>query len=305
MRRAILVGLGLFALVDAVIVLAIGVPSDGPVGAIAEALLWLVLLAALVLAVWRLARGAPGVDYAHPGSDPLVERDPEVSQAAVVLSGTAFADTLAEAVTVARKGGDVDEAVAVVRDPLRTVLVDAMVAGGADRERARRRVDAGEWTDDPVAAAVLSPDVTGPNRPLRDRLAAWLFTDRAVRHRTRRAVSEVAQVAGRELPAIPGQTATRNVPVPRPSTDRLQARSASALTLEPAPDPDALEPMAVNPGGIAGLEHDEADGGAAADDDAAGRDDTTETPEEQGPDAGVDPVWDGNAERGSDGGAER
>jgi hypothetical protein len=247
MRRTLFVAGGLLSLAGAVVVFAIGAPTSGTVGGLPDALVGLALLAAGLLALWRLAKGLSVEGYATPGAAPLVERDPERSQAEVVLSGTDFAETMAEASEVARDTGDVEAALAVVREPLQTVLVEACRADGVARDRAVAVIEDGAWTDDPVAASVLATDVAGPNRAFRDRLFAWLFTERALRTRVRRAVDEVARAGGRRLPTIPGQMASRNVPVARTPPARLQAGSASALTLEPAPDPDVLEPFAVNP----------------------------------------------------------
>jgi hypothetical protein len=304
-RRALFVGAGLLSLAGAVIVLAIGAPTSGTVGGLTDALVWLALLAAGLLAVWRLAKGLSVEGYAAPGAAPLVERDPERSQAEVLLSGTDFAETMAEASEVARNTGDVEAALEVVREPLQAVLVEAYRADGVARDRTVAVIEEGSWTDDPVAASVLADDVSGPNRAFRDRLFAWLFTERALRSRVRRAVDEVARVGGRRLPTIPGQTASRNVPVARTPPARLQAGSASALTLEPAPDPDVLEPFAVNPTAEGDDASDARDADGAAEPNGTNgtneTDETDETDEMDGPTAeSVLGETDGNPSGGSD-----
>ena len=96
-------------------------------------------------------------------------------------------------VEAAAAGADRDEA----RPELRSLAVDALVhVDGCDRTTARRRVEAGEWTDDPVAAAYLAD---GSTESLRRRLAARLRPRRTIRRRVDRTVAAVeALLDGRE-----------------------------------------------------------------------------------------------------------
>ena len=69
------------------------------------------------------------------------------------------------------------------------LTVDALVhVDDCDRTTARLRVEAGEWTDDPVAAAYLAD---GSPRSLRRRLAARLRPRRTVRRRVDRTVAAI------------------------------------------------------------------------------------------------------------------
>ena len=88
-------------------------------------------------------------------------------------------------VEAAAAGTDRDEA----RPELRSLAVDALVhVDDCDRTTAKRRVEAGEWTDDPVAAAYLADGSTGS---LRRRLAAQLRSRTTARRRVDRTVAAV------------------------------------------------------------------------------------------------------------------
>jgi hypothetical protein len=65
-------------------------------------------------------------------------------------------------------------------------------AESADRERARRAVETGSWTDDPVAAAVLAAD--GPTPPVAARLRLWLAPGRERRRRIERTVRAIERL---------------------------------------------------------------------------------------------------------------
>ena len=70
--------------------------------------------------------------------------------------------------------------------------------GGDDEERARERVESGEWTDDDVAADFLSPSLERPSGSVRDRIAAVAGRGSQFDDGVRRAVAAIARVAGDE-----------------------------------------------------------------------------------------------------------
>lgn len=79
-----------------------------------------------------------------------------------------------------------DGSVERVRSQVRTAAIAAVAADG-DREAAVDAVDAGTWTDDPVAAAFVGDD----DYPLGERLRAWLDPEAALDRRVDRAVGAV------------------------------------------------------------------------------------------------------------------
>jgi hypothetical protein len=197
------------------------VAPPGTSGRVAAAAVGLLAVAVAVARVWR-----GGDDPAGP----LVDRAPERAPADRPLAGRAFAETVREATTTARSRG-VEAGVATVRPDLRATVVAVRRRAGDDPAAVERALDDGTWTDDPVAAAALSPRVDPPERPLRGRLADWLRPDRAARRRVARATDAVARVADDRLPPVPGADAPRPAPVSRPSLDELR-RSVDG-SLEP------------------------------------------------------------------------
>ncbi|WP_135851997.1 DUF7269 family protein [Halorussus salinus] len=94
------------------------------------------------------------------------------------------------------------------RADLRETLETAALTAVADRENcsreeARQRVEAGTWTDDPHAAALLGGD-DAPSPPLFDRLKIAASTESPFQYRIRRTADAVARKAGVE----PGDVTT-------------------------------------------------------------------------------------------------
>lgn len=222
--RAIAVAVPGLALVALGLVLALVAP--GPTSS-PFYLVGVVLLGffAVLGALWKL-RGnfasvsdAPSVPWA--GEDPFATPAPERTPDTHPLSSGEFAAVVRDAGDAARRDGTVADGIAVVRPALREALGTALVRGGLSREDALNAMAEGSWTDDPVAASVLDSDFVPPDRSLTERVAAWLFPERVVRRRTRRAMQAVAGAADDALPTVPGQTAPRNVPVVRPRLEEL------------------------------------------------------------------------------------
>jgi len=138
----------------------------------------------------------------------------------------------------ARREGTVEDGIDVVRPALRDTLIGALTQGGSSAESVEDLLDSGGWTDDRVAASVLSEHVDPPDRSIRTRLEAWLFPERVVRRRARRATEAVAVAAEAALPTVPGQTAPRTVPTVTTSLSELQRGVDGRL--QRASDPMAI-----------------------------------------------------------------
>jgi hypothetical protein len=204
---------------------ALAAGTAAPPETLGRVLAALVGLLAVAVAVGRTWAGGDG-----PAADPPVASAPERAPDDRPVAGRAFATQVREATERAR-ARDAEAGVAAVRPALRATLVAVRRRAGDDPETVERELDAGTWTDDPVAAAALSETVAPPERSLRRRLADWLRPDRAARRRVRRATDAVARVADDRLPAVPGADAPRPAPAARPTLGDL--RRAVDGTLEP------------------------------------------------------------------------
>lgn len=189
-------------------------------------------LVAFVLGLWKVwgrlepPAVAGGVDDARAAipwtdDDPFTTPAPERTDREPPLSSRDLAGLIETGGRTARRDGSVDAGIAVVRPVLREALTDALEASGRSRVAVDRELAAGEWTDDPVAASVLEADLQEPDRPFRERVRDWLFPERAVRERVRRATDAVATAADDGLPTTPGQTAPRTVPALPPRLETL------------------------------------------------------------------------------------
>lgn len=116
------------------------------------------LLVALVGAA--VTAGSGGGDGAAAGDG---TRNGVESESAGDLLGADFDATLARVETMSAVELRAVDAPEALRERLREAAV-AVVASrdGVDPETAAARVERGEWTDDPVAAAFLSPSVRAP-----------------------------------------------------------------------------------------------------------------------------------------------
>ena len=204
---------------------------------------WVAVLAAILVGLgataWRLRVGRGWARDAADGGGVAPPDRPERSTVEAPVAGRGLAALIQRAGRAAREGETVDDGIEVVRPALREALGAALVQGGASVASTRAALDDGSWTDDRVAAAVLSGSVDPPARPFRRRLWAWLYPERAVRRRVDRAVQAVAEAADDALPAVPGQTAPRTIPVTWPSVDRLG--EGVDAPLRPAIDPKTVE----------------------------------------------------------------
>lgn len=200
------------------------------------------VLGALVVALWKVRGALDDPDDAAavpwaPG-EPFASPSPEVAESDHPLSSVALTRVVESAGERAREDGDVETGLGAVRRPLRRALLEALVAGGREEVAVEAALAAGSWTDDPVAASVLEASIDPPGESLRRRFEAWLFPERVVRRRARRAVDAVGAAADEALPAVPGQTAPREVPVVQPTLAELQRGVDGRL--QPAVDPSVI-----------------------------------------------------------------
>ena len=212
-------------------------PSASPLAWLTGLLL---ALPALVGALWKV-RGRLDADAEQPlawASETFGTPAPERTPDEYPLSSDWLAGRIEEAGRAARSGGTVDDGLAVVRPPLREVLGETLVAGGTDPEEVGHLLVTGEWTDDQLAASVLDEQAPPPRPPINRRLLAWLFPERTVRERTRRAVHAIAELTADSLPTVPGQTAPRTVPVRKPRLEELRRDATGEI--RGAVDPDAI-----------------------------------------------------------------
>jgi hypothetical protein len=240
-RDAVVGAIGVALMVIGV-ALAAAVSPTSELSTGAEIVLGFVVVGALVGAVLKVrgavdttTDGSPAVPWA--AGTPFASPSPEDARTDHDLSGAAVASTVEAAADRAGELG-IEEGVEVVRPQLRETLLAALVAGGRERSAVEADLEDGTWTDDDLAASVLSPAVDPPTRSLRQRAWAWLYPERAVRRRVRRATDAVAAAADEALPSVPGEAATRTVPVLRPTLSDLQRGVDGRLTA-------AADPMAV------------------------------------------------------------
>ena len=238
MRRQLLAAVAGFVLV--LVGVALAVLAEWPSSSTVETgLLVAVALLALLLAALKI-RAPPDstADGRRSSTEPFASPPPEEVASEYPLSSVALARILDGAGETARREGTVEDGIDVVRPALRDTLVGALTQGGTAAESVDDLLESGEWTDDPVAASVLSEHVDPPDQSFRARFEAWLFPERVVRRRARRATEAVAVAAEAALPTVPGQTAPRTVPTVTTSLSELQRGVDGRL--QRASDPMAI-----------------------------------------------------------------
>lgn len=212
---------------------AVGLLTASPPGGEVPLLLaGVVGLSVLVLSLVKLARTPGDGSVAPPPwseEGRLIEGRPESTPTTDHISGTGLATDIEAAVSEVSGAETLDVGVESVREPLRRALVETLRQAGWDDGDIDRALASGDWTSDRTAAAVLDDGVEPPERSLRRRLWAWLFPERALRHRTALAVGAIARVAESELPPVVGQQAPRPVPVVEPTLEELQRAADGEL----------------------------------------------------------------------------
>jgi len=152
----------------------------------------------LVSAGWGLRRR---LNYGTV--DPLVDGDPP-ERGSIRSIRDIQADDPIEASATDRYRCQHDDRTREVRQRLLDGAVRTLVArGGHGRAAARDAIQTGEWTDDRVAAAFLSPAVS---QPLAEQLRRMVDPGAAYTHRVRRTLAAIETI-GTETPADAAQTA--------------------------------------------------------------------------------------------------
>jgi hypothetical protein len=228
-KRLLTVGIGTLVVLGA---LVIGLMSDASGTETPAALAALVLLLVIGLSLGKLVR-TPTDETVEPPpwseKGAIVTDAPESTPTTTRISGTALTEHIEAAAADARSEGTIEPGIETIREPLRETLVTVLMQGGWDQERVEDALAEGTWTDDPVAAALLDENVTPPEQPLRRRIWIWLFPEKAIRHRTARAVGAIARVSQSAVPSVVGQRAPRPVPITDPTVDELRRAADGTL----------------------------------------------------------------------------
>lgn len=177
MRADVAVGGGALVVTGAAVSLAPGV--GGSVSVPVPAVVALGVAVAVAGVVAAAPESPPGAGDSGAG--------PDGDGAGETRLGSEFEATLDRVAAMSSAELRYREEPAALRESVREATVAVLARQeGIDRETAADRVASGEWTDDPVAAAFLSPSVRAPAPVrVRERLSA---TPRAV-SRTRRTLS--------------------------------------------------------------------------------------------------------------------
>jgi hypothetical protein len=164
------------------------VPVLNPLVAATRDLGGQVVLAAASAAVGLVAtylsrRGRTSPDRA---TDPVLDaRRTRPAETVTVDPGTVTGGAIQSAYDDVSTAAELDAVAADLRET--AVAVEEAVTG-VDHRSAARRVEAGKWTDDAVAAAVLGEEAP---LPVTARLRAWLDPEAEVQRRLRRTVAAV------------------------------------------------------------------------------------------------------------------
>ena len=241
-RTRVVVASGLAAVV-AGLALAVFEPAPIPPDSPDSAATILAGIGVLLVAgslLWRARGRRTPADQRAPaapwtGASATLDRAPERTPPAETLAGDALGRQIEEACRVAEEEGTVAAGLATVRPTLRAATREVLVAAGSSPTGATTALDEGEWTDDRVAASVLSREVAPPSRSLRERLRAWLFPERVVRSRVGRAVAAIDGAAA-ALPPVPGQDAPRTKPIAPPRLETLAVGPDGSLRRGAADD---------------------------------------------------------------------
>lgn len=240
-RRPLVAFAGLAA-VGTGVLLALPGSAANAAPLLATVLVGAAVLVGLALAVRNvrgtLDAGADALPVPWTDDDAYATPAPERSRRDDRLSSERFASVVRRAGEAAREEGTVADGIAVLRPHLRRALGEALVGGGWTEDAAKQALADGTWTDDPVAASALEESISPPRRSIRERIVAWLFPERVVRKRARRAMAAVAEAADEALPPVPGRAAPRTVPVVQPRLEEL--RRGADGRLQRAAEPGAV-----------------------------------------------------------------
>ncbi|WP_256296945.1 DUF7269 family protein [Haloarchaeobius salinus] len=153
-------------------------------------------VALVVLVAGSLVAVALAVVYSRQDAARSVDRPTAPDRTGPRVPGRDADDLLAGVTAAGRVRGDDDRG--AVYERLTAVAVDTLVARyDCTPDEARRRLAAGSWTEDPVAAALFVEGVD-PEWTARDRLRTLWTGEPPLRRRARHALAELAALAGGE-----------------------------------------------------------------------------------------------------------
>lgn len=133
--------------------------------------------------------------------------------------GAAYTATVSDAMDRIADKHTIDDTRVVT--PLRTALIDVLMAQGCPHNRAEAYVDTGAWTDNRTTAVFLGSERAG-DYSLYYRVYAWLLPERAFNQRVHAAVDRVSAYAAatdRDWRAIDARINTSDSTVDNPASD--------------------------------------------------------------------------------------
>ncbi|WP_440989053.1 DUF7269 family protein [Haloarchaeobius baliensis] len=178
------------------LLLAVGLSlvGAGLLGTVAPGLVVGDAVALVVLVAGSLVAVALAVVFARQDTERTVDRATTPDRAGPRVPGRSADEQLANVTAAGRVRGD--DAREDVYERLTAVAVDTLVARyDCTPDEARRRLDEGTWTDDPVAAA-LFVEGAAPDWTTRDRLRTLWTGEPPLRRRARHALAALSALAG-------------------------------------------------------------------------------------------------------------
>lgn len=194
-RRPVLAAVVVFGLAVAVTAATFAGLVDAVFGAAAAQLYvlaqWLpvvgiTLVTAVLYAAWQTE---------SPRTDVFGDREAETVEADAKLVGTNIGRQLDNAAAAWYHCEENYSTVEVTESLTESAVRAVRTSHGLDEEGALGAVEAGTWTDDPVAAAFLSPECT---QPLFERLRTVLDPGRAFHRRVERTVGAIEDLERRD-----------------------------------------------------------------------------------------------------------
>lgn len=189
----------------------------------------LVICVGVLLVLYSLWRRYTG--RSHLQREPLTPVDGDAVSTSNKV-GASYTTAVAKA-TVAARAQTTDDT--TVAKPLRTALIDLLVARGWPQEQATDYVETGRWTNNQVVAVFLGTDQAG-DYPFWYRVYAWLLPDRALRRRVTASISQLKTYAEappgkmHQPPTSPRPNTRQSAPTPDPQAEQTDSQLPSEAT---------------------------------------------------------------------------
>lgn len=153
--------------------------------------------------------------------------------------GAAYTTTVADAKATIADAEQMDETAVVT--PLRTALIDLLVARGWPREQATAHVETGAWTENRTLAVFLGTEQAGDYAFLY-RVYAWLLPERAFTRRVHAAIEAITEYAASDRSwEQPADTTPPTAADSAADAESVPAVSATTTEAEPAASPTGGE----------------------------------------------------------------